>query len=253
MSLLDAFRLDAKVVVVTGASSGLGAGFARAVAGVGASVVVTARRRDRLDLLVDELAEGGTQVLAVTADVASSLDCSRVVEDTMRRFGRLDVLVNNAGTGSSVPASQESPEAFAAVVGVNLTGTYAMARACALVMPAGSSIVNVASIHGSVAAPFPHAAYIASKAGVLGLTRDLAQQWTGRRGIRVNALCPGYFVSEMTGQGGEFLRDVVARRSIMGRFGEQHELDAALVFLASGASSYMTGASLVVDGGYTAV
>jgi NAD(P)-dependent dehydrogenase (short-subunit alcohol dehydrogenase family) len=123
-------------------------------------------------------------------------------------------------------------------------------------MPPGSSIVNVASVHGFIGSHFPQASYTASKAGVLGLTRDLASQWSGRKGIRVNALCPGYFASEMTtgtDNGEEALRDMVAKRSILGRFGEQAEIDAAMIFLASPASSYVTGTTLVVDGGMSAI
>jgi NAD(P)-dependent dehydrogenase (short-subunit alcohol dehydrogenase family) len=120
-------------------------------------------------------------------------------------------------------------------------------------MPEGSAIVNIASIHGRVASTYPQAAYCASKAGVIGLTRDLAQQWSKRRGIRVNALCPGYFASEITdGEGAEALRDMVAEKSILGRFGRQEELDSALLFLASPASSYVTGTSIDIDGGLAA-
>ncbi|MGY1643243.1 SDR family oxidoreductase [Geodermatophilus sp. SYSU D00703] len=120
-------------------------------------------------------------------------------------------------------------------------------------MPPGSAIVNVASVLGLVAPRFPQASYAASKAGVIGLTRDLAQQWSGRKGIRVNALCPGYFASEMTAGDDTVLREMVGAHSILGRFGEQRELDSALLFLASLASSYVTGTTLTVDGGLTAV
>jgi NAD(P)-dependent dehydrogenase (short-subunit alcohol dehydrogenase family) len=128
-----------------------------------------------------------------------------------------------------------------------------MAQACAPVMPPGSSIVNVSSVLGLVGPRFPQASYAASKAGVIGLTRDLAQEWSGRKGIRVNALCPGYFRTEMTADGADALQDLLARHSILGRFGEQRELDSALLFLASPASSYVTGTTLTVDGGFTAL
>jgi NAD(P)-dependent dehydrogenase (short-subunit alcohol dehydrogenase family) len=247
---LDRFRLDDKVVVITGASSGLGLGFARATAAVGATLVLAARREDRLEALANELRDAGTAVLTRRTDVAVREQCDVLAAAASATFGRIDVLVNNAGVGPAGPALREDPEVFRHTVDVNLNGTYWMARACAPHMPEGSSIVNVASVLGIVASRFPQAPYVASKAAVLGLTRDLAQQWSARRGIRVNALCPGYFASEMTtSEGAERLRQMVADRSILGRFGEQEELDAALLFLASPASSYMTGSSLIVDGG----
>ncbi|MGF7124750.1 SDR family NAD(P)-dependent oxidoreductase [Rhodococcus sp. TAF43] len=253
MDPLSRFRLDDRVVLITGASSGLGAGFARAVAAVGATVVLAARREDRLVALAEELRAQGSSVLTHATDVSSVDDCRALAAAAAAEFGRIDVLVNNAGLGGSTPALREDPDRFRAVVDVNLNGTFWMAQACAAVMNEGASIVNIASVHGLVASRFPQAAYAASKAGVLGLTRDLAQQWSRRKGIRVNALCPGYFASEMTAEGESALREMVADQSVLGRFGTQEELDSALLFLASDASSYMTGASLVVDGGMSAV
>ncbi len=249
MDPLQAFRLDDKVVVLTGASSGLGVGFARALCAVGARLVLVARRADRLASLAEELRAGGGSVVVHPADVSSPEQCRGVAERAVEEFGRIDVLVNNAGLGGAVLASRETPEGFASVMEVNLYGTFWMAQSCAPHMPPGSSIVNIASVLAHIAPRLPQAAYTASKAGVLGLTRDLAQEWSGRKGIRVNALCPGYFDSEMTAEGGEQLRETVKAHSILGRFGEQAELDGALLFLASSASSYMTGANLIVDGG----
>ncbi len=252
MDPLSAFRLDDKVVVLTGASSGLGVGFAKALAAVGADLVLAARRLDRLDDLASSLRESGARVVTVAADVSSPDDCRAVAAAAEQEFGRVDVLVNNAGVGTAVPASRETPESFRQVIDVNLNGTFWMAQACAPLMPSPSSIVNVASVLAHVAPRFPQAAYAASKAGVLGLTRDLAQEWSGRKGIRVNALCPGYFESEMT-EGQDVLQEMVGEQSMLGRFGEQAELDSALIFLASSASSYVTGASLIVDGGLSAL
>jgi NAD(P)-dependent dehydrogenase (short-subunit alcohol dehydrogenase family) len=176
-----------------------------------------------------------------------------LAEAAAAEYGRIDVLVNNAGIGRAGSALREDPDSFRESINTNLNGTYWMARACAPHMREGSSIVNIASVLGQVASHYPQAGYSASKAGVIGLTRDLAQQWSGRKGIRVNALCPGYFDSDITNAAGaENLRTMVAENSILGRFGTQHELDSALVFLASPASSYMTGASLVIDGGLSA-
>ncbi|BBH68457.1 2-deoxy-D-gluconate 3-dehydrogenase [Actinoplanes sp. OR16] len=249
---MDIFRLDGKVALVTGASSGLGAGFARTLAAAGADVALVARRAERLTDLAEKVRAGGTRVITHAADVGDPEQCAAAVAATVTAFGRVDVLINNAGIGHAVPASRETPSAFEAVLKVNLAGPFWMAQACAPHMPRGSSIVNVASVLGHIAPPFPQAAYAASKAGVLGLTRDLAQEWSARKGIRVNALCPGYFASEMTANDDEQLRAMVARNSMLGRFGEQSELDGALLFLASSASSYVTGTSLIVDGGMAA-
>lgn len=253
MDPLRAFSLDGKVIVVTGASSGLGSGFARALSAAGASLVLAARRSDRLDALAAELSTEGGTVITQRADVRDPEQCAAVAGRAAAEFGRIDVLVNNAGVGGPVPASRETPDGFRSVIDVNLHGAFWMAQACAPHMPRGSSIVNIASVLGHVAPRFPQAAYSASKAGLLGLTRDLAQEWSGRKGIRVNALCPGYFASEMTSAGDEQLREMVAAESILGRFGEQAELDSALIFLASSASSYVTGTSLIVDGGVAAL
>src|SRR6478672_3393477 len=198
MSILDRFSLSGKIALVTGASSGLGAGFAVALAEAGADVVLAARRRDRLGAACREIEQLGRAALAVQTDVTDPAQCRAAVEAAVGRFGRLDVLVNNAGLGTAVPALRETPEQFRAVIDVNLLGAYWMAQAAARVMPPGSAIVNIASLLGLVKSFWPQAAYAASKAGLIGLTRDLNQQWSGRRGIRVNAVAPGYFRSEMT-------------------------------------------------------
>ena len=248
--VLDLFRLDGRVAVVTGASSGLGAGFAVALAHAGADVVLGARRADRLAETAKAVEAVGRRAVAVATDVANPHDCTALAAAAMDAFGRLDVLVNNAGVGTAVPALREEPGEFRRVVEVNLEGAYWMAQACARHMAPGSSIVNIASTLGLISSYAPQAAYSATKAGLIGLTRDLSQQWAGRRGIRVNAVAPGYFASEMTSQipPGQ-LAAFVSSRSPLGRLGEQHELDAAVVFLASPASSYVTGSTLAVDGG----
>ncbi|RNL62850.1 SDR family oxidoreductase [Nocardioides marmoriginsengisoli] len=252
MDPLDRFRLDGRVVVVTGASSGLGVGFAKALARVGADLVLAARREQQLIAVAEELRGRGARVITHRTDVAVEEDCASLAQAAADAFGPIDVLINNAGVGQAGGALREDPQVFRTTVDINLTGTYLVSRACVPHMPSGSAIVNIASVLGVAASRFPQAGYCASKAGVVGLTRDLAQQWSARRGIRVNALCPGYFESEITaGDGAEALRAMVAAESILGRFGHQQELDSALLFLASPASSYMTGASLVVDGGLT--
>jgi NAD(P)-dependent dehydrogenase (short-subunit alcohol dehydrogenase family) len=249
---LSAFRLDGRVIVITGASSGLGVGFAHAVAAVGGQLVLAARREEQLKAVAEDLRATGATVITQVTDVSDAQACADLVDTAVAQLGRVDVLVNNAGIGGAVPASRETPEAFRQVLDVNLVGSFLMAQACARVMPPGSSIVNVSSVLGLVASQFPQASYASSKAGLIGLTRDLAQQWSGRKGIRVNALCPGYFLTEMTAGDTGVLGPVVSEHTMLGRFGEQHELDSALLFLASPASNYMTGTVLTVDGGLTA-
>ncbi|MDA0637113.1 glucose 1-dehydrogenase [Nonomuraea sp. MCN248] len=248
--MLRRFGVDGKVVIVTGASSGLGVAFARGFAEAGADVVIGARRADRLGDTRRLVEETGRRCLAVSTDVARVDDCQELVEAAMAKFGAVDVLINNAGVGTAVPALREAPEEFRQVIDVNLLGTYWMAQACARVMRPGSAIVNIGSVLGGTTAGLPQAAYSASKAGVEGLTRDLAQQWTGRRGIRVNCLVPGFFASEMTEQYRPgYLERVLEQRVPMGRAGDPAELVAAAVFLASDAASYITGVALPVDGG----
>jgi NAD(P)-dependent dehydrogenase (short-subunit alcohol dehydrogenase family) len=252
MSVLDRFRLDGKVAVITGASSGLGAAFATGLAEAGADIAICARRAERLEQTRGAVEALGRRCLAVPADVSRPEDCARVVEETVAALGRVDVLVNNAGIGTAVPATRETPEQFRQVIDVNLNGSYWMAQACGRVMAPGSSIVNIGSVLGSTTAGLPQAAYASSKAAIIGLTRDLAVQWTGRKGIRVNALAPGFFPSEMTDQYPEGYLDEQRRRLPAGRPGEADELTAALIFLASDAASYVTGVVLPVDGGMLA-
>jgi NAD(P)-dependent dehydrogenase (short-subunit alcohol dehydrogenase family) len=251
MPVLDLFRLDGRVAIVTGASSGLGVAFARALAEAGADVALGARRVERLQE-TKAMVEGlGRRAIAVATDVTKPEDCQALVDATMAEFGRVDVLVNNAGIGTAVPATRETVEQFTSVIDLNLNGCYWMAQACGRVMERGSSIVNIASILGITTAGLPQAAYAASKAGLIGLTRDLAQQWTGRKGIRVNALAPGFFESEMTDQYPEDYVEMLKGRIVDGRFGDPEELAAALIFLASPAGGYTTGQTLPVDGGVT--
>jgi NAD(P)-dependent dehydrogenase (short-subunit alcohol dehydrogenase family) len=251
MTITDMYRLEGKVAIVTGASSGLGVAFAQALAEAGADVVLGARRVDRLEATAQLVRDAGRRVLTVPTDVADPTQCQALVDAAMAEFGRVDILVNNAGIGTAVPATRETPEQFREVIDINLNGCYWMAQACGRVMEPGSSIVNISSVLGITTAGLPQAAYAASKAGLIGLTRDLANQWTGRKGIRVNAIAPGFFESEMTQQYPPGYLDAMAARIPTGRKGDPRELAATVVFLASPAGGYITGQTLPVDGGLT--
>ncbi len=250
---LDRFRLDGRVVLLTGASSGIGEHLARVLHGAGAELVLAARRADRLEVLADEL--GGA--LAVPCDVGRDEDLARLVELALDRHDRIDVLVNNAGTADPMPAEEEPAERFREVLTVNLSAAFVLTQLVGRQMleRASGVVVNVASVLGLVGSgQIPQAGYVASKGGLVNLTRELAAQWA-RRGVRVNALAPGWFRTEMTemmfaDEGG---RRWIRRKTPMGRAGDLHELDGALLFLASDASSYVTGQVLTVDGGWTAI
>jgi NAD(P)-dependent dehydrogenase (short-subunit alcohol dehydrogenase family) len=251
MVLSEKFRLDGKIAVVTGASAGLGVAFAQACAEAGADVVLAARRADKLVATANAVERAGRKALVVPTDVADPSQCQALVDAALDEFGRVDVLVNNAGVASAVPATRETPDEFRRVMEINLHGSYWAAQACGRVMQPGSSIVNVSSVLGVTTAGLPQAAYSASKAGLLGLTRDLAQQWGSRKGIRVNALAPGFFRSEMTDQ---YPQDYVAgmmRRVMLRRMGDASELAATLIWLVSDGGAYVTGQTIVVDGGLT--
>ncbi len=248
----ELFSLRQRVAIVTGASSGLGARFARVLADAGARVVLAARRREPLERLAAEL----PGCMAVPCDVTVDEDLARLVDVTVERYARIDVLVNNAGTTDPGRAEDIPPATFRSTVEVNLTAAFVLSQLVARPMLAAGqgSIVNVASVHGLVAsAPNRQTAYAASKGGLVNLTRELAVQWA-RNGVRVNALAPGYFPSELTSAMLEDQRslDWIVRNTPMGRPGRHYELDGALLYLASDASTYVTGTILPVDGGWTA-
>jgi len=249
---LARFRLDGEVAVVTGASSGFGERFARVLDAVGARVVVAARRAERLEALAADLHDP----LVVRADLSLAADRERLVAETLERTGRLDVLINNAGMSRPSGIEGESLDDFREVIELNVTAIWHLSKLSldALITGGVGSIVNIASVLGHVGStPLKQAAYCTSKGAVVNMTRELALQFA-RKNVRVNALCPGWFPTELTEGMDE---DEAARRFIttntpMPRMGELAELDGALLLLASPAGSFLTGQSLIVDGGWTA-
>ena len=246
----DQWRLDGHVALVTGASAGLGARFARVLHAAGAHVIATARRANRLEELAQQC---GNRIQVIAGDIADPHHRQAVLE-TLRPHGRLDVLVNTAGICDDGPLEQQALDDLRRVVEVNLIAVIDLCRLTADLLRAApaASVINVASMYGIVASRSPMAAYNATKAALINLTRHLAAVW-GQDGVRVNALAPGYFPTELTG----FLADPafaqsIRDRTLLGRTPEPDELDGPLLFLATGASSYMTGQALVVDGGWTA-
>jgi NAD(P)-dependent dehydrogenase (short-subunit alcohol dehydrogenase family) len=243
--------LGSRVAIVTGASSGLGARFASVLATAGATVVAAARRPERLAAL----AESQPGIIPFTCDVTDVSARARLVEAALEVSGQIDVLVNNAGTHTSTPAVDEPVADFERTVAVNLTAVFALSQLVAphMLSRRRGSIINIASILGTVAsAPIPQAGYCAAKGAVVNLTRELACQWAPD-GVRVNAVAPGWFPSELTEQmfADERSLSWVVRNTPMGRPGEPEELDGVLMLLASDASTFMTGQTLVVDGGWT--
>jgi NAD(P)-dependent dehydrogenase (short-subunit alcohol dehydrogenase family) len=248
---LASTSLDGRVVIVTGSSSGIGAATAKVCASAGADVVLAARRVDKLEETAAAIRALGRRVLAVPTDVSDPEQCTALVAATLEEFGDVHGLVNNAGFGWGMPATHETPEQFQRVLDVNLNGAYWCAQAFGRVAKPGSAIVNVSSVLGIAPFRMPQAAYAASKAGLNGLTRDLAMQWGTRKGIRVNAIAPGLIPTEMSDEYPPEVHEDIKGRTALGRLGEPAELAAAIAFMLSPAASYITGTTLVVDGGLT--
>jgi NAD(P)-dependent dehydrogenase (short-subunit alcohol dehydrogenase family) len=253
----ELFDLSGRVAIVTGAGSGLGALFAQALAEAGADVVCADLNLAGARDTVGAIEAMGRSALAVEVNVTDEAAVVAMVQTTLDRFGRLDIIVNNAGIGITGPPEEMTLADWQKSIDVNLTGVFLCAREAAKVMIAagnGGRIINIASILGAVASmPGPATAYAASKGGVINLTRDLAVHWASH-GIRVNAIAPAYFPSAMTGNAFA-VPEIVAeldRRTPLGRTGMLEELKGPIVFLASDASSYVTGHTLFVDGGWTA-
>ena len=250
---LNAFRLDGKVAIVTGASSGIGAQTVKLFSSLGAKVIAAARREDRLN----DLANQYPNVMAAKCDVGVEADCKNLVETVINEYQKIDILINNAGISDPIPALEEDLDQFKRVIQIDLISCFHLAQLCAQHMEtqeSGGAIVNVASIHGFVgSSPNNQPGYTAAKGGLINLTRELALEWA-RHGIRVNAIAPGYISTELTDEmiAGESGRKWIERNTPMRRPGEVNELDGAMLLLASDAGSYITGETIAIDGGWLA-
>ncbi|MBQ4426126.1 MAG: SDR family oxidoreductase [Oscillospiraceae bacterium] len=251
------FDLKGQVAVVTGCSTGLGVQMAKALANQGANIVVVARRQNLIEQVASEIkAEFGVETLPVRCDITDTEAVNAMVDAVMAKFGRIDVLINNAGTGAVAPAEDITDDQFSHEMEIDLFGSFKVARAVAkkAMIPAKyGRIINIASMYGLVGNKIAGSApYHAAKGGVVNLTRALAAEW-GKYGITVNSICPGYFYTPLTVDtlNSDFFQQNAKTMIPEERYGNEGELDSAAIFLASPASSYVTGVQLPVDGGYT--
>ena len=250
----DLFNLSGKTAIVTGGSRGIGKEMAEALAEAGASLMLCARRAEWLDETVNEFRANSFNVISKVCDVSKPDEVQAVVDETVKQFGKVDILINNAGISWGAMPEAMPLEKWKQVLDVNLTGCFLFAQAAGreMLKQNSGSIINIASIAGlrsSANGPF-YAGYVASKAGLIGLTRELAASW-GRKGIRVNAIAPGFFHSRMADATIEIYESSIQENNIIPRVGEEGELKGVTVFLASDASSYVTGQTIAVDGGMT--
>lgn len=256
-TLLSMFDLTGKAAIVTGASRGLGVSFARGLAKAGCDVALAARNLDQMRQVGAEIEKFGHRALPIRADVRRQEDVERVVEQTIAAFGRLDILVNNAGISAVADAEKMTSDEWQSVIDTNLTALFRCAQTAGRVMLAAGrgKIINIASMYGISAASYvSQVSYVASKSGVLGLTRELAVEWAPR-GVQVTAIVPGFFRSDQTIWAFEENKELGAKllaKVPMGRLGKLEELEAAVVYLASAASDYMTGQAHILDGGFLA-
>ena len=255
MSVLDQFHLHGQVAIVTGGGRGIGKTVAEALAEAGARVVITGRREEWLHPTVAEFTGRGLACMAVVGDVSDADDVARATQATLDAWGQIDILVNNAGQTWGQPTEEMPFERWRQVIDVNLNGMFLMSQQVGRQMLARGqgNILNIASVAGLVAGD-PESvktiAYNTSKAGVIAFTKTLAMEW-GRRGVRVNAIAPGWFPTRMAAASINANRDRFEGRTALGRLGELDELKGAALFLVSPAASFITGQTLVVDGGMT--
>ncbi len=255
----DMFRLDGQVALVTGCSTGLGVQMAKALASQGCKIVPLARRQEKIEEVAKEIAEEfGVETFPVRCDITDTDMVEEAVDKILEHFGRIDILVNNAGTGAVAPAEDITDDQFYNELNIDLFGSFRVARAVAkkAMIPAKyGRIINIASMYGLVGNKVaPASPYHAAKGGVVNLTRGLASEW-GKYGINVNAICPGYFYTPLTKEtlDSDFFQENAKTMIPLERYGNEGELDTSVVFLASKASSYVTGVMLPVDGGYTSM
>ena len=257
LEMKNYFDLTGSVAVVTGCSTGLGVQMAKALASQGANIVALARRKELIDAVAADLEkEYGVSAIGVACDITDTDRVEAAVDEIMAKFGRIDILINNAGTGAVAPAEDITDDQFVNEMNIDLFGTFKMARAVAkkAMLPSGyGRIINIASMYGLVGNKIaPASPYHAAKGGVVNLTRALAAEW-GDKGITVNAICPGYFYSPLTKEtlDTEFFQNYAKTMIPQGRYGNEGELDTSAIFLSSPASTYVNGVILPVDGGYT--
>jgi NAD(P)-dependent dehydrogenase (short-subunit alcohol dehydrogenase family) len=255
VSVKELFNLSGRVAIITGGSMGLGRQMAEGLAEMGANLVLCARKKERCEQAAEELKQLGVETMARGCDVKNPGDVQGVVEATVARFGRIDILINNAGTSWGAPVEEMKLEHWNKVMETNLTGTFLFSQAVGKVMvpQRRGKIINIASVAGMRGAPpeFQAIGYHASKGGVIAFTQDLACKW-GIHNIQVNAIAPGWFPTHMSEVVIERNKEYFLKKIPLGRFGSDHDLKGAAVFLASGASDFVTGHVLVVDGGQTA-
>ncbi len=253
------FNLEGQVAVVTGASTGLGVQMAKALANQGAKIVCLARRQNLLDEVAAEITkEFGVEAVGIKCDITDTDNVNAVVDEIMEKFGRIDILINNAGTGAVAPAEDITDDQFYNELNIDLFGSFRVARAVAkkAMIPAKyGRVINIASMYGMVGNKVaPSSPYHAAKGGVVNLTRALASEW-GKYCITVNSICPGYFYTPLTKEtlDTDFFQANAKAFIPLERYGNEGELDAAALFLAAKESTYVTGVTLPVDGGYTAM
>jgi len=255
MDVKQLLNLSGRVAIITGGSVGLGRQMAEGLAEMGASVVLCARKKERCEQAAQELQQLGVKSLALGCDVKNPADVQKMADDAVAQFGRIDILINNAGTSWGAPVEQMKLEDWNKVIETNLTGTFLCSQAVGKVMlkQKYGKIINIASVSGLGGAPpeLPAIGYHASKGGVIAFTKDLACKWA-MHNIQVNAIAPGWFPTHMSNRVLEHYKDFFLERIPLRRFGNDHDLKGAAVFLASDASDYVTGHVLVVDGGQTA-
>ena len=251
------FDLTGQVAVVTGCSTGLGVQMAKALASQGCNIAALARRKDKIDAVAAEIEkEFGVKAVGIQCDITSTEMVDAAIDETLKVFGRIDILINNAGTGAVAPAEDITDEQFNDEMNIDLFGTFRVARAVAkkAMIPAKyGRIINISSMYGLVGNKICGSSpYHAAKGGVVNLTRALAAEW-GEKGINVNSICPGYFYTPLTEEtlNSEFFQNYARTMIPLARYGNEGELDSTAIFLASPASSYVNGQNIAVDGGYT--